>query len=103
MADAKNKGNGRIDRLEETMSALALAQASLVQAQANLVARMAETDTHIRDINTRMAETDRQMAETNRLNSERFARIETLLLEHNRILTALPDAIRDKIGFKIPP
>lgn len=96
MAYAKNKGNGRLDRLEETMSALALAQASLVQVQANLVARMAETDTRIRDMNVRMAETDR-------LNSERFVRIEALLLEHNRILTALPDAIRDKIGFKIPP
>ena len=34
---------------------------------------------------------------------QRFARIEALLMEHNRILQALPDAIREKIGFKPPP
>ena len=37
-----------------------------------------------------------------RVNTERFARIEALLIEHNRILQALPDTIRDKIGFKAP-
>jgi hypothetical protein len=42
------------------------------------------------------------VAETDRINTERFARIEALLLEHNRILHALPDVIRDKIGFKAP-
>ena len=86
MARAKNPGNGR---LEEAL-------AILIQNQAAFV--------------TRMAEIDARMAETNRINAERFARIEALLLEHNRmllehnkILEALPDAIRDKIGFKAPP
>jgi hypothetical protein len=44
-----------------------------------------------------------------RLAAERFSRIEALLLEHNRILEehsrilqALPDTIREKIGFKAP-
>ena len=33
---------------------------------------------------------------------QRFARIEALLMEHNRILQALPDAIREKTGFNAP-
>ncbi len=103
MARTKSGGNGRVDRLEEAHLALAQAQATLLQAQANLVARTAETDTRIAAINARMAETDR-------INTERFARIEAILMEHSRILRdhsrileALPDAIRDKIGFKTPP
>jgi hypothetical protein len=89
-------GNGRVDRLEEAMSALGQAQANLVQAHAAL----AQQQTIFL---ARMAEIDALMAETNRLNAERFGRIEALLLEHSRILRALPDAIRDKIGFKSPP
>ena len=96
MARTKSNGNGRVDRLEEAHATLTLAQANLVQAQANLVARMAETDARIAAIHIRMVETDR-------INSERFARIEAILMEHSRILRALPDAVRDKIGFKIPP
>ena len=78
------------------MSALSLAQANLVQAQAPL----AQQQTMF------LA----RLAETDRINSERFARIETILMEHTRILNehsrilrALPETIRDKIGFKSPP
>src|SRR5438105_9211009 len=102
MARARNQKNGR---LEEAMANLVQSQATLVQNQATLVqnqasflARMAETD-------ARMAETDREIAEMQRVNAERFARIEAILLEHSRILQALPDAIsevRDKIGFRAP-
>jgi len=76
MARAKSAGNGR---LEEAL-------ATLIQNQAAFV--------------TRMSEIDARVADMDRLNAERFARIEALLLEHNRILQALPDAIREKIGFK---
>ncbi len=78
MARAKNAGNGR---LEEAL-------ATLIQNQAAFVARMAEIDARV--------------AEMDRTNSARFARIEALLIEHNRILQALPDAIREQIGFKPP-
>jgi hypothetical protein len=106
MARAKNGGNGR---LEEAM-------ALVIQNQASFLAQLAE-------INRRIAETDR-------ISSERFARIEGLLLEHSRILAdhsriltyhsriltdqgkiladhtrilqALPETIRQKIGFKTP-
>ncbi len=50
----------------------------------------------------RIAETDRVMAARMAQIDERFSRVEAILIEHSRILRALPDAIRDKIGFKIP-
>ena len=66
-----------------------------MQNQAAFLARAAEVD-------ARMAEIDARMAETKRESDERFARIEAILIEHSRILHALPDAIREKIGFKTP-
>jgi hypothetical protein len=85
MARSKTERNGR---LEEAL-------AILIQKQASFLSRIAEMD---------------------RIGSERFARIESILLdhsrilleqgrilaEHTRILQALPDAIRDQIGFKTP-
>jgi hypothetical protein len=109
MARMKNGGNGRVDRLEEAMTALSQAQANLVQAQAALAQNqtaLAQQHTaflaRTAEIDARMAETSARMVEINRLNTKRFARIEALLMEHSRILRALPDAIRDKIGFKTP-
>jgi hypothetical protein len=104
MARAQKNG-----RLEEALAALVQAQATLVQNMATLVqtqtafvARMAESD-------ARFAEWQRVSAALQEENRERFARIEAILLEHSRILAdhtrilqALPDAIREKIGFKIP-
>jgi hypothetical protein len=86
MARAKGAGNGR---LEETVATLMQLQATLIQNQATFLARASEIDARV--------------AEMDRINSERFARIEALLIEHNRILQTLPDAIREKIGFKAPP
>jgi hypothetical protein len=48
------------------------------------------------------AEFRRRTDEWQRRADDRFARIEAILLEHSRILQALPDAIREKIGFKTP-
>lgn len=90
MARAKNNRNGRLD---ETVANLNQSIAILNQAMAAFLARVAEID-------GRVAETNRRMDETNRINTERFARIEAILMDHSRILHALPDAIRDKIGFK---
>jgi hypothetical protein len=63
-------------------------QAALAQQHTPFLVRMAEIDAH--------------MAETNRLDSEHLARIEAILMEHSRILRALPDVFRDKIDFKSP-
>jgi hypothetical protein len=93
MARAKNQHNGRFDTLDEAVRTLVQTQATFVQNQAAFQAEMRELE---------------------RLTAERFARIEAILLDHSRILAehgriladhsrilqALPDAIRDKIGFK---
>ena len=57
-----------------------------------------------------ISETNRRHLEFERETAERFARIETqmaeiirVLNEHSRVLERLPEAIRDKIGFKSPP
>jgi hypothetical protein len=92
MARAKDQGNGR---LEEAMTNLLQNQAILVQNQAAFLARAAEMD-------QRFAESERHFKEQFSRIEERFSRIEAILLEHNRILQALPDAIREKIGFKPP-
>ncbi|HMF15120.1 MAG TPA: hypothetical protein VKE94_22550 [Gemmataceae bacterium] len=92
MARAKPTKNGS---LEEAVRDLLQSQAKLVHNQALLVAQKAEVD-------QRLAEYERQNAETNRINSERFARIESILVELTRIIQALPDAVREKIGFKPP-
>lgn len=85
MARAKNSGNGRLEE----------AVAVLIQNQASFLARVSEMD---------------------RISAERFGRIEAVLTEHSRILAehsrilaelfrmiqALPETIREKIGFKAP-
>lgn len=84
--------NGR-DRLEEAM-------ALLIQNQAAFVGRQSETE-------SRHLEFERRHLEFERETAERFARIEAqmaeiirVLNEHARILEHLPDAVREKIGFK---
>jgi len=49
-----------------------------------------------------------RLAEAERVSSERFARIEAdiaailrVLAEHSRLLERLPEAVREKIGFKV--
>ena len=99
MARAKNTGNGRLDEtvanLNQSMAALNQSTAALNQAMATFLVRCAETD-------ARIARIEAEKVGTDRINSERFARIEAILLEHSRILRAMPEAIRDKIGFKAP-
>ena len=61
----------------------------LQQAMANLVNNQAQFIGHIARIDERLAKFD-----------ERLAHIERLLTEHLQILLGLPEAIRQKIGFK---
>jgi hypothetical protein len=93
MARTKNQKNGQ---LEEAMKDLVQSQASLVQTQSIL------TQAHAKFLADK-AETDRQIAETNRINGERFLRIEATLAEIFRMIQRLPEAVRDKIGFKTAP
>jgi len=78
LAKKGQTANGR-NRLEEAM-------AMLIQNQSSFLGRLAEID---------------------RDTSERFKRIENdmaailrVLSEHSRLLEQLPEAVRDKIGFK---
>lgn len=54
-----------------------------------------------------LADSERKTAKLRRETDERFRRIEAILLDHSRILAehtrllqALPETIREKIGFK---
>jgi hypothetical protein len=88
LARKSTQPNGR-DRLEAAM-------ALLIQIQAAFLSRVSETD--------------RRHLEFERETRERFERIEKqiaeiirVLNEHTRLLERLPEAIREKIGFKGQP
>lgn len=92
MAKKGQNGNGQ-DRLSEAM-------ALLIQNQAAFVADLRESE-HQR------LEFQRQHLEFERATQEQFAQIKAqmaeiirVLNEHGRILANLPEAVRDKIGFK---
>jgi hypothetical protein len=113
MAAQEKNGNGR---LEDSLNALVQAQALLVQSQAlmvqnqaNYLAQKAETDKWVAQIEKESAQYRKEIGDWQRLATDRFARIEAILIEHgqilkehNRILQALPDLIGERIGFKVP-
>ena len=87
---ATSNGGGR---LEEAMAVLIQNQAVFIQNQAAF--------------NQNQAGVLSRMSEMDRASSERFARIEQdmsailrVLAEHSRLLERLPEAVREKIGFK---
>jgi hypothetical protein len=92
MARAREQRNVR---LEEAMANLLQSQTALLQNQAIFAQTQAS-------FLARTAEIDQRISEMERTNAERFARIEAILMEHSRILRALPDAIREKIGSRRP-
>ena len=87
-------------RLEEAMS-------MLIQTQTAFLGRMADSDRRMAESDRRIAESERRTIEFERATIERFERIEKnieailrILAEHGRLLERLPEALRDKIGFK---
>jgi hypothetical protein len=92
MARVREHGNGK---LEEALATLLQTQAIFVQNQAEFAAQKVESD-------KRIARMEKDFADFRRETAERFERIEAILIEHNRILKALPDMLREKIGFKVP-
>jgi hypothetical protein len=94
MAKSADKPNGR-DRLEEAMT-------MLIRNEAAFVARLSDSD-------KRHAENERLRLKYEQETAETFAQIKAdmaaiirVLGEHTRMLERLPEAIRDKIGFKAP-
>jgi len=95
MPRAKNQSNGR---LEEAM-------AMLIQNQASFLARMSEMDQRFARIETMLLDQSRMLAEHSRTLAEHgriLADHSRILADHGRILQALPDTIRERIGFKPP-
>ena len=90
MARARSNGNGK---LEEGMAALQQSMLAMLQTQALMQQSHAQYEKD-------MAQFRRDSDELKRAADERFARIEGILLEHNRILTRLADTVGEKIGFK---
>ena len=87
------KSGGNPTTLEAAMAVLLHNQAQFVQAQAHFVQVQTQFAAEIANL-------DRRYNELKKESDRRFARIEALLLEHDRLLRGLPDAIKDKIGFK---
>jgi hypothetical protein len=102
MARAKNEPNGRLDKLDEAVRTLVQTQATFVQNQPALQAELRDLERQSAEcfarIETILLDQSRVLAERGRLLTEHSR----LLAEHSRMLQALPDAIRDKIGFKAP-
>jgi len=74
------------NRLEEAM-------ALLIQNQASFLGRLAETD---RTTSERFGRIEKDMSAILRVLSEHGR----LLSDHTRLLEQLPEAVREKIGFK---
>ncbi|HZZ80438.1 MAG TPA: hypothetical protein VFE62_18185 [Gemmataceae bacterium] len=92
MAKKSSDTNGH-GSLEDATRQLEIAVATAIQTQATTLAQLAEYQ--------------RRHLEFEEKASQRFARIETqmaevirVLNEHTRTLDRLPEAVRDKIGFK---
>ena len=90
MARSKSNGNGK---LEEGMAALQQSLLAMLQTQALMQQSHAQYEKD-------MAQLRRESDELKRAADERFARIEAILMEHNRILSRLADTVGEKIGFK---
>jgi hypothetical protein len=87
LAKKSNNSNGS-GRLEEAM-------AMLIQNQAAFLGRLAESD---RATAERFRQIEKDISAILRLLSEQGR----ILSEHGRLLERLPEAVRDKIGFKSP-
>jgi predicted nuclease with TOPRIM domain len=97
---ARRSGNGR---LEEALAALIQNEAAFFAHLSRLEERFARADERFAKMDERFAKMDERFVKID----ERFARIESeleaikaILLRHEQMLQGLPEAIRQKIGFK---
>lgn len=97
------------DRLEEAIALLIQNEAALVARQADSDKRQADNDKRQAELERLHLKNERCWLELKRQSDERFARIEKdmasiiqVLNEQTRTLERLPDALREKIGFKSP-
>jgi hypothetical protein len=118
---ARARRNGQNNRLEEALAHLLQTQAAFnqilaqqTQNQAAFVQTQAAFNQTLAQQNQNQAAILNRLAELEHQTAERFARVERILLEHTRLLQehsrilqehsrmleALPEAIRQKIGFQ---
>jgi predicted nuclease with TOPRIM domain len=90
MARAKEQSNGKLD---EALTALLQAQAVMVRTQAAFVAQSAEIAERLAELEKEKIELDKKWTESQLRIDERFARIEAILIEHNRILQSLANTV----------
>ena len=91
MVRERKQGNGRVDRLEEALTSMLQGQAMLQQQLSALATWQAQADARFARIEGILQEVTRVLHEHSRI-----------LEEHSRILAALPDAVRERMGFKPP-
>ncbi len=104
----------RNGRLEDAIALLVANEASFLQHLARMDERFARMDERFARNDERFAEMDARLAERFARIDERFARIDerfarienelaaikAILLRHEQMLEALPQAIKKEIGFK---
>ncbi len=83
---AKRPKDNDANRLEDALAHLIRSQAASAQQWTAFVGRLAETE--------------QELAIGPRENAERFARVEAILLRHEKILQCLPEVIRERIGSR---
>jgi hypothetical protein len=91
-------------------SASANGRSQLEEAMALLIQNQASFLSDLREMERDRREMERDRREIERANSEHFLRIEAtmtsilrVLDEHGRMLERLPEAVREKIGFRGQP
>lgn len=100
--NATKNGNGR---LEEATINLIQSMALLSQNQAAFLGRTSQADERFARIETELAAIHRLLAEHSQILAEHSRILDDhtrLLSDHSRILEAIPDAVREKFGFKPP-
>jgi predicted nucleic acid-binding Zn-ribbon protein len=96
--------NNHKDELRDALTALTQAQAQLTQTQAALLTQ--QTTQQGQWAAQQAAQQDRwgafqdQLAALQERTDRRFAEIMRALHHHEELLEKLPEAVRDKIGFK---
>jgi hypothetical protein len=74
--------HGRNSELEQALATLVNSQATLAGNQATFLSQLARTDERFSRIENELSE------------------IKAILLRHERMIQSLPEAVREKIGFK---
>lgn len=100
MARARTPSNGRSDRLEEALTAMLQGQALQQQQLSALALRQAETDARFAENERHLAETERRIDATLAEHGRILNDIGRLLEEHGKMIVALTDAVRERIGFR---